>query len=369
MRVGGQLSSAFTIGNGVKQGCVLAPTLFSIFFDAMLNHASEHMSETDNIVIRSRPSGSLFDLSRLNAHTKTTVTIVRELLFADDAAMVAHSERTLQHLTTCLDRATGNFGMDVSKEKTVVLHQAATENSNDPNPSIYVKDYKLAIVDNFKYLGSTIAADARLDKEIESRLSKANKAFGRLTKRVWKNKNLKKHTKVKVYRAVVLPTLLYGAETWVTYRRHIRTLERFHQRCLRSILKVHWQDHITNQEILIRAKVLSIEGHLQKSLLRWSGHVSRMEDSRLPKIALFGKLASGKRRQGAPSKTYRQSLKQTLTKCKINHRNWHTLASDRQNWRYIISKTTSQAELERNKRAAEKRLRRKTRHIAPSNPN
>ena len=56
--------------------------------------------------------------------------------------------------------------------------------------------------------------------------------------------------KIQVCRAVVVPTLLYGAETWVLYRKPIRLVERFHQRCLRSILGIKWQDHVWNEEVL-----------------------------------------------------------------------------------------------------------------------
>ena len=44
--------------------------------------------------------------------------------------------------------------------------------------------------------------------------------------------------KMQVYRAVVIPTLLNGAETWLLYQKQIRLLDRFHQRCLRSILGI-----------------------------------------------------------------------------------------------------------------------------------
>ena len=54
-----------------------------------------------------------------------------------------------------------------------------------------------------------------------NRRAKANSAFGRLYNRVCNNTNPKKDTKINVYITVVLTTLLYGAESWVTYRRHL----------------------------------------------------------------------------------------------------------------------------------------------------
>ena len=132
-----------------------------------------------------------------------------------------------------------------------------------------------------------------------------------------------------MYRAVVLTTLLYGSETWVTYRHHLRLLERFHQRCLRIILNIHWRDFVTNVEVLEQAKITSIEAMLLKSQLRWAGHVSRMEDHRLPKIALYGELSTGNRDRGAPKKRYKDSLKKSLSACHIDHQQWCTLAADR----------------------------------------
>ena len=75
---------------------------------------------------------------------------------------------------------------------------------------------------------------------------------------------------------------------WITYRRHMHFIEcyRYHQRCQRAILNIHWSDFVTNIEVLEMAKVTSIEAMLIKTQLRWAGHVSRMEDHRLPKIVL-----------------------------------------------------------------------------------
>ena len=106
--------------------------------------------------------------------------------------------------------------------------------------------------------------------------SKASSPFGRLYKRVWNNNNMKTQTKISVYWAVVLTTLLYGFEAWVTYRSHVRLFQRLHRRCLRTILNIHWNEFITNVEVLEQAEVPNIEAILLKYKLQWAGHVSRM---------------------------------------------------------------------------------------------
>ena len=103
-----------------------------------------------------------------------------------------------------------------------------------------------------QYLGSTISADISLDKEIESKISKASQALGRLRVKVLLQKGIRLSTKLKIYKAVVIPSLLYGCETWTLYRRHIKQLEQFHTHSLRNIMGIRWQDKITNQELSSR---------------------------------------------------------------------------------------------------------------------
>ena len=54
-------------------------------------------------MLRTHSTGGLFNLSRLRAKTKTKHVLIHELLYADDAALVAHSEVHLQNLKTCVN--------------------------------------------------------------------------------------------------------------------------------------------------------------------------------------------------------------------------------------------------------------------------
>ena len=108
-------------------------------------------------------------------------------------------------------------------------------------------------MEHFTYLGSVISSDATVSKDLDNRLSKASSSFARLSKRVWQSHSLRLFTKIQVYRAVVIPTLLYGAENWGLYRKQMRLLERFPQRCLRSILGIKWQDYVSDEEVRKKA--------------------------------------------------------------------------------------------------------------------
>ena len=92
----GEMSDAFRISSGTKQGCMLAPMLLTIFFSMMLHVA---FRECDiGIPIRYRTDGSLFNLRRLQATTKTKLAIVRDLLYADECVLAAHSVQNAQPL-------------------------------------------------------------------------------------------------------------------------------------------------------------------------------------------------------------------------------------------------------------------------------
>ena len=106
--------------------------------------------------------------------------------------------------------------MSTSTPNLHLLHQP-TPQEDYSALRITIGETDLKAVQQFTYLGCTISSNARIDGEVDNRLAKANSAFGRLHKRVWKNKHLTTKTKISVYRAVVLTTLLYGSETWVTY--------------------------------------------------------------------------------------------------------------------------------------------------------
>ena len=94
--VGNDESTEISVCHGTKQGCVLAPTLFSIFLTVVL--LVLHQETNDGIYVRHRTDGKLFNLSRLKAVTKTKTELIRELLFADDTALVAHTKDQLQSL-------------------------------------------------------------------------------------------------------------------------------------------------------------------------------------------------------------------------------------------------------------------------------
>ena len=362
----GELSEAFPVTNGVKQGCVLAPTLFSMMFSAMLTEAFRNCDHGININYRS--DGGLFNLRRLQARTKVNQSVVNSLLFADDCALNTNDRGEMQELMDNFSSSCDNFGLTINTKKTEILYQPAPGNEYQ-DPDIRVNGQTLKAVETFQYLGSILSRSANIDAEIASRISKASSTFGRLRKNVWERRGITLKTKIKVYRAAVLTILLYGCETWTSYRRHERQMNHFHLKCLRNLLQIRWQDKVPDTEVLKRADLPSVITMIRKSQLRWAGHVYRMTDDRIPKQLLYGELTAGKRKVGGQKKRFKDSLKVSLKEFNINTASWETLAAERSEWRRAISTGASSAEEQRLQQAEEKRKLRKWRashsvHIA-----
>ena len=312
----GQSSDPFDVTNGTKQGCVMAPVLFALYFSLMLKYAYGDLEK--GVKFEFRTTGGLHNQQRLNAKTKTRIAMILDLLFADDAALVATSLEEAQELLDRFSAAYKAFVLTIGVKKTEVVHQPKPtpkqkkgiiqQQSIDKFPSIpiTVDGKSLKYVRSFEYLGSKINCCASLDDEIVNRISKASNAFRKLRHRLWNERSVSIQTKVSVYRAVVLTTLLYGSESWTPYRAHIEKLDIFHKRCLRTICGYTLEDHITNTDLFTKSGIGGIESFLIQSQLRWVGHVVRMEESRIPKILMYSQLQSGARNVGRPLLRYKE---------------------------------------------------------------
>ncbi|KAG7305516.1 hypothetical protein JYU34_009592 [Plutella xylostella] len=336
--VNGEQTEIFPVSCGVKQGCVLAPTLFALYFAVVVRDALHNSSE--GVRIRFRTDGSLFNIARLKAHTKVSYATITDIMYADDLCFVADTPGGIQSLMANLDESCKKFGLKISVNKTEVM-----ANTIDGQTfSIKLGDSVLRQVDKFKYLGSTITSKCDLDFELNGRIGAASAAFGKLRSKVFRSHDIKLKTKVSVYMAIVLPNLLYSSETWCPYRKHIRMLDQFHLRCLRQIMNIKWSDYVRNTEVLRRAKVSGIEAYLMRRQLRWSGHVSRMSEERIAKRIFYSELQDGKRKQGGQFLRYKDVQKRHMKRCNIETSQWESQAQNRPLWRQMIQVKTKDFE-------------------------
>lgn len=359
----GESTDPFKVKSGVKQGCIAAPTLFSIFIASILHLMDNQLPP--GISITYRTDGGIYNLRRLKARTKTTIDSLIEFQYADDNAVCALNEADLQVIINSFADAYSKIGLSINVQKTQVLFQPSPGDNNRIPPNIQLGGDNLENVDRFAYLGSHLSSNATIDDEIQYRIRCASTSFGKLRSRVFEDRDLRLDTKILVYKAIVLPTLLYASETWTTYRRHIKALEKLNQRFLRKILRINWQDRRTNISVLEESGCTSVEAIIVKNRLRWAGHVVRMNDQAYPKKIFYSELTEGNRAVGGQKKRYKDCLKESMKNCELDWKTWETGALERTSWRGEIRDGVERFETRRRQHVQELREGRAARRENP----
>ena len=263
----GSSSKPFQIRNEVKQGqgCVLALTLLSIFFSLLLMASvSQKMAYTSAPEVMEGSSALHTSEQRPRCEEK-----IRELLFADDAALAAHTKEPLQQLISCFTCGCSKFSLTISLKKTNIMGQDLSS-----IPSISICDYILEVVEDFTYLSSTISSNLSLDAEQNTWIGKAATAMAHLVKRVWENSMLTISPKIKVYQASVLSTLQYMAV------QHGLCTPTENTDSMPSTC-INWQYRIPYKNILALTGIPSILALLTQRHLHWLGHASHMQDGQI----------------------------------------------------------------------------------------
>ena len=112
----------------------------------------------------------------------------------------------------------------MSVKKTVIMSMEEFETDSNgkvmeqkeihhSDPNIVIRNQKVEITDEFPYLGCGVFRDQKMDMELESRITKATAAFNMLRNVIWYRKTVSINSKLKIFRACVLPVLFYGSET------------------------------------------------------------------------------------------------------------------------------------------------------------
>ena len=143
-------------------------------------------------------------------------------------------------------------------------------------------------------------------------------------------------TKLKIYNSNVCSVLLYASDTWRTNKKIESRLRGFEGLCLRRILKIRWEQHVTNREVNKRAGACCIVEEIKKRRRRWLGHVLRMSKTRPTHVALR-LMPPGKRRRGRPLGTWRRTIEEEIKKAGKTWQEIEQMAQDREEWRGFVS--------------------------------
>jgi hypothetical protein len=102
---------------------------------------------------------------------------------------------------------------------------------------------------------------------------------------------------------MAVPVLMYGSEAWTIKKKDISRIQSAEMKFLRSVKGCTRMDHIRNEEIRTDLEMYAIQDKITEYRIRWSSHLQRMDNSRLPKQAVLYK-PRGRRDMGRPRKRW-----------------------------------------------------------------
>lgn len=160
------------------------------------------------------------------------------MLFADDIVLCSTSREVVELKLEQWRRAMEDRGLKISRKKTEYLRF-----NEDRNTEISVQGTRLKRVDKFKYLGSTVAEDGNLDAEITNRVQSGWRNWKKMSG-VLCDRKISVKVKGGVYRTVVRPAMMYGAETWPVKKEQEKKLDVAEMKMLRWMCGVTKMDKI-----------------------------------------------------------------------------------------------------------------------------
>ena len=192
--VGNRVSEWFPVRVGLRQGCMMLPWLFNLYTDGVVKE------------VNAQVLGKGLKLVDGNDNEWE----LNQLLFVDNTVVVADSERKLCQLVTEFGRACERRKLRVNAGKSKVMRCTRSEDGARLNAMF--NGEALADVDQFKYLGSVIAANGGVEADVRHRVNEGYKVLGAL-KGVVKNRGLGTNVKKVLYEKVVVPTAMHGSES------------------------------------------------------------------------------------------------------------------------------------------------------------
>ena len=260
----------------------MSPWLFNIYIDGIIREAMDEFV----------------------GGVQLSNTKVQVLLFADDIVMVTERKEDIQRNLEVLKAAMDKWEMKMHLGKTKVMVVSRVEEGC----SVTIDGEKIEEVQSLKYLGSSISADGSSEEDIEQRIGAATRVVGAMRKEVLERRELKKETKLRVFNAMVVPTLLYGYETWTVQKRHESRLQACEMMCLRRIEGVSRLDRMRNEDIRQSLGKVAVVDMMKDRQMRWKEKLVRMDGSRLVKQVYEGDVV-GKRPRGRPRKRWDDNFK------------------------------------------------------------
>jgi hypothetical protein len=175
-------------------------------------------------------------------------------------------------------------GLEINVEKTKYMLLSRHQNVGQ-NREIKIANRSFKNVSQFKYLGATVTNQNLIQEEIKRRLNSYNACYHSVQS-LLSYRLLSKNLKIRIYRRIILPVVLYGCETWSLTLREEHRLRWVKNRVLRRMFGPR-RDEVTggwrklhNKELHDLYSSPSIIRKVKSRRMRWAGHVARMGEKR-----------------------------------------------------------------------------------------
>ena len=259
------------------------------------------------------------------------------LACADDTDIISRSPKSLQEATVALDRAARRMGLEINQAETKYMicgiKKKYVENV------FKVKHLTFERVNSFLYLGTSITADNNTYAEINNRITLDNRSYFGLVNTL-KAKNISRKCKVVMYKTLIKPVLMYGAETWVLSKADELHLGVFERIILRTIYGpicegATWSSRY-NEELYRLYEETDLVTTIRITRLRLAGNILRVQDN-LPCKKITLDKPEGRRRFGRPNLRWIGGVMRDADRLGV--RNWRIKTKDRDGWRRLLEST------------------------------
>ena len=159
---------------------------------------------------------------------------ITDLVFANDAVIFTESLEVLVMAFKTLHEEAKPLGLRVSWPKTKV--QVFKGLLDETVQSIHACSEDIDILDSLKYLGSVVHNNGGSRQEVLRWIGLAYGVMDSLSTSIWRCRYLHRRTKIRIFKSLVIPVLLYGCETWTLNTDLKRKIDVFGNKCLRSIM-------------------------------------------------------------------------------------------------------------------------------------
>ena len=164
-------------------------------------------------------------------------------------------------------------------------------------------------MEEFKYLGFLFTSEGRMEREFDRQIGAASAVMRALNLSIVVKKELSQKARLSIYRSIYVPTLTYGHELWVMTERTRSRIQAAEMSFLRRVAGLSLRDRVRSSDIRERLRVEPLLLHVERSQLRWLGHLVRMPPGRLP-LEVFRACPSGRRPRGRPRTRWRDYISQ-----------------------------------------------------------